>query len=886
MGDGDSAVASQESVDGIDLYLLLALLFSLLAALPLFLGPGIVNTRAGGDSPFLLQRVHQLGENLRHGVFPARWMPHGAHGLGYPAFNFYAALPYYIASLFDLSGLGIIWGIKLTQTMGFLLAGLMMYLLARRLGVRGPGALLGSAIYTFAPFHLVNVYVRGDALSEFYAFALFPLLIWALLGLCREPSPRSVAFLAVTYASLVLTHNISALLFSPLLGVWLLVEALARGGREGRRILLVGAGALGLGLALSAWFWAPALRETVLVQLEEQTSGYFHYAGHFRGADLVQGTVIHDYTIMEGRDPFDMGLVQAAMGCLGLVVLVWRMAKKQKVALSFYLAAFVLLLSTWLMTPSSRWIWDHVPLLPYVQFPWRLLSIQALAIALLASQLPDLLRGRPSATLGVFLAILAAVAALVGLRVDHLPLSEDDVTPQRLMLYETYSGNIGTTVRHEYLPQEMVPRPFISAVQLNEGQKPSPLALEGHLEEAALLEDRPHREVWRVEVAQKALLAFHTTYYPGWEATVDGTPQGVESLDGLGLVGLRLPVGSHRVVLRFEPTPVRRYATWLSLLGLCFLFSLTLYPAFRFPAYRHGLIITICCVAVLAIWIALGPPVSHGGDLAGPLVMDFARAPYLHPEPEGVWFGEAHLQDYALGAEQLRPGDELTVDLTWARPRPDLWVQVELVSAVAHLTGPSPAWAKVSTPIADDTSSLRLSLPEEIPPGLYVLRLKAFEEGEEQPILTAAGQGMERLALAPVQVMEGRLASGREEVLGTFGPEREPPAIALLEAEPHRLDEEILEVRLTWRSESQAPLNYGLSLRVRDVEGERIASRDMTLSPNYPTSLWTPGHLITNRVLLRLPTDVDEAALDHMEVVLYDRLTLKGAGTVTVPMWH
>ncbi|MFO7918135.1 MAG: 6-pyruvoyl-tetrahydropterin synthase-related protein [Anaerolineae bacterium] len=897
MCDGDSVTASQERADGIDPYLLLALFFSLLAALPLLVGPGIVNTRAGGDSPFLLQRVYELGANLRGdkrvdarsanlrgGVFPARWMPYGAYGLGYPAFNFYAALPYYIASLLDLSGFGIIWGIKLTQTLGFLLAGLMMYLLARRLDMRGPGALLGSAVYTFAPFHLVNVYVRGDALSEFYAFALFPLLIWAMLGLCRRPSLRSVAFLAVAYASLMLTHNISALLFSPLLGLWLLIESLARDGRKRWCILATGAGALVLGLVLSAWFWLPALRETSLVQLGEQTSGYFHYAGHFRGADLVQGSVIHDYTIAGGRDPFAMGLVQAAVGCLGLLALVLRVVKGRKVRSSFLMAAFVLLLSTWLMTPSSQWVWDHVPLLPFVQFPWRLLSIQAFAIALLASQLPDLLKGPPSMVLGILLASLATVAALAGLRVDYLPLSENDVTPQHLMLYETYSGNIGGTVRHEYLPREMVPRPFTSAVQLNGGRKPPPLVLEGELKGAGLLERHPHREVWEVDVAERALLAFHTAYYPGWEATVDGVPQGVESLAGLGLVGLRLSSGSHRVLLHFEPTPVRRYAAWLSLAGLGLLLFLTIYPALRYTAYRRGLLIAACAVVSLTAWIALGPPVSHQEWLAGPLVMDFARAPYLHPEPEGVWFGEAHLRDYSLATRRLHPGDDLEVEFGWDQAAPNIRLQVEFVSAVAHLMEPSPVWAEASAFIADDTSSLRLSLPQEVPPGLYVLRLKAVEHGEEQPILTARGREMHRLALAPVEVEGSRSASGQEEALGTFGPEREPPVIALLEATPYRLDEDTLGVRLTWRSERQAPLNYALSLRVHDTEGERIASRDMTLSPNYPTSLWTPGHLVTNRVLLHLPSDVDERVLDHVEVVLYDRLTLKGAGTVTMSM--
>ncbi|MCZ7673213.1 MAG: hypothetical protein M5U34_41915 [Chloroflexi bacterium] len=39
-----------------------ALAAALLVALPLLVGPGLLNTRGGGDSPFLLQRLHQLGD--------------------------------------------------------------------------------------------------------------------------------------------------------------------------------------------------------------------------------------------------------------------------------------------------------------------------------------------------------------------------------------------------------------------------------------------------------------------------------------------------------------------------------------------------------------------------------------------------------------------------------------------------------------------------------------------------------------------------------------------------------------------------------------------------------------------------------------------------------
>ena len=110
------------------------LVLSLIPAMPLLLGSGIVNTRAGGDSPFLLIRVQQLVVGLRDGIFPVRWMQQAAYGLGYPFFNFYASLPYYIAAAFKLSGLGYLLSIKLTQTLGFVLAAAAMYSLLKQLG--------------------------------------------------------------------------------------------------------------------------------------------------------------------------------------------------------------------------------------------------------------------------------------------------------------------------------------------------------------------------------------------------------------------------------------------------------------------------------------------------------------------------------------------------------------------------------------------------------------------------------------------------------------------------------------------------------------------------------------------------------------------------------
>ena len=170
------------------IWLFLALFSAALAAIPQLTTLGLVGTRGGGDSPFLLMRTYEMAEGLRAGQFPVRWMGRAAYGLGYPFFSFYAALPYYLAALLYLGGGSILWSIKLTQLIGFLAAAAGMYGLARRWLREPTAAALTAIAYTFAPFHLVNAYVRGDSLSEFYAFVWYPLILLSLHRLFERPS--------------------------------------------------------------------------------------------------------------------------------------------------------------------------------------------------------------------------------------------------------------------------------------------------------------------------------------------------------------------------------------------------------------------------------------------------------------------------------------------------------------------------------------------------------------------------------------------------------------------------------------------------------------------------------------------------------------------------
>lgn len=861
-----------------------ALLTAWAAALPLVVGPGIVNTRAGGDSPFLLLRVQQMSKALREGAFPVRWMPDAAYGLGYPAFHYYAALPYYVAAFLDLNGLGVLWGIKVTQSLAFLLAGGAAYALGRQMRLSRPAALAASALYTLAPFHLVNAYVRGDALSEFFAMALFPLILWAFGRLKEKSTLLRIVGAGASYAALVLSHNISALLFSPFLLLYILFLHPWPWAASRRRGLLMAGGAVILGLALSAWFWVPALAEQGFAQLTEQTTGYFHFANHFRGVNLVQWRAIHDYAIEAGRDPFNMGLVQALIGLGGLGAWGFALVRRRDVrngAWGWVVATA--LLTTWLITPLSRPVWERVPLLPMVQFPWRFLGLQALAVALLSAWVIEVVPPRGRFAVSYALCALAMVTSLAGLRLDRLTITEADITPERLMLYETYSGNIGGTVRYEYLPREMVPRPYTSAVQWLGGAKPAPLVLSGSVPRATLLAQRATREEWDIVVQEEALLAFHTTYFPGWRAVVDGQRRPVLGLEGLGLIGLRLERGEHRVSLRLGATPLCRAAEILS--GCAWAIALVVWgcTVMATPKGRRKGFLALGLVLWDIVWVAWLAPRPAGEVLPGPLVMDFARSPYLHAAREGVHFGEAELLGYRLDRTSASPGETVRITFRWGGAWQGLRLRVSLMGASAHLFDDPPIWSDVAYDLTTEETDVLVPIPPETPPGLYVLRVRLYQEDEDLPMRTANGLKLARLALQPLWVVGAQKATGQEPALASFGPPQEPPVIRLVSVS-QRTQGERVEFTLRWRSERQAPLNYFFSVRLIGGDGAIIAQKDVPpLLGGYPTSLWEPGTLITDRVILRVREAEARAARDA-EIILYDRYTLQAVGTARMSL--
>jgi hypothetical protein len=835
------------------------LLLALLAALPLWNGPGLVNTRGGGDSPFLFIRLHQLMANLREGVFPARWMPDAAYGLGYPFFNFYASLPYYFAAIFNFLGVDLLASIKIVQMLGFVFAGFALYGWARRAySARRHfdnrwAAWLAAVAYVYAPFHLINVYVRGDSLSEFYAFIFYPLILWSIDRIFD--SPRHWPLLALSYGGLILTHNVSALIFSPFVVLYVLIYLPKSKIKNVKSKIAALALGLALAFALSAFFWLPALGEASLTQVSDvQTTGYFNYAEHFRAANLIQNSIGFDYSITTApgsNSPFAMGLVQAIATVAGLVVLIatWKKDSPQRFRLFVLIG---LALSTFMITPLSKPLWDTLPLLSYTQFPWRFLSIQALFASLAIGYLAIAVT-RP-ARLAIPIGLILVASMLFTLRPDYLPVRADEITPERLQLYEAFTGNIGTTIRAEYLPRTMIPRPYTGPMLIDPSVVPlHPIVSHGEAI-GAQVERRAITQQWKVNVmSDKATLSFPIINWPGWQAFVDDQPIETRAAPDLGYIQIDVPRGEHRVDLKLGNTPIRSLGEIISVIALIIIVVASV-PLLRAVPWRRlatqaksptALAVLVVGAGFVLIVIILQnayPLAPNENDLT----MDFVSKPWLHHNPGGYAFrADVRLGEYVIKVD----ADMVQANQWWnVTASSDVSATLSLVAPSTHLFGGPSLITQTVTHIQNGLNAYALRPSYALPTGLYYVTVQMGDDTQ---------------FLQPVWIQN----SGESAASPQFG--SLTPSIGLAAVQTQLRDPDRLDVLLQWVVAGVTDANYGISLRLHDAADKVWTSLDT--QPGYgfqPTSAWQPDTL-NDAYTLDLPNDLPRDQVYTLDVILY-----------------
>ncbi len=265
--------------------LIIVLFLSFWAIKPLF-SPGFFPMHDDTQ----VARVFEMHKSLNDGMFPVRWVEDLGYGYGYPIFNFYAPLAYYIGGFFMFLGFNALLATKIMIGLGIVLSGIFMYLLAREFWGE-VGGIISGLLYLYAPYHAVDIYVRGDV-AEFFAYAFIPLVFFGVYRIYKISTADSklqlkiknniwfwVAVSAFAYAGVILSHNLTAMMMTPFVFIFAFI-LYASSKLKINKPHFIWLGLL-LGIVLAAFYWLPVFFELSFTNVLSVVGGGSNYKDHF-----------------------------------------------------------------------------------------------------------------------------------------------------------------------------------------------------------------------------------------------------------------------------------------------------------------------------------------------------------------------------------------------------------------------------------------------------------------------------------------------------------------------------------------------------------------------------------------------------------------------------
>jgi uncharacterized membrane protein len=325
---------------------------ALIVVLPWF----FLGIPSGHDFEFHVNSWMEVLGQWKQGIVYPRWAALAHFGYGEARFIFYPPLSWFLGGL-----LGAVLPWRLAPAafivVALTLSGCSMFLLARRYLPR-PDAIFAAALYAANPYHLVVVYWRS-AFAELLAGAILPLLLLQALQV-GERGRRVVVPLTLVIAAAWLTNAPAAVMVHYSLALLIMAIAILRGSPK---VLLYGAAAVTLGVALAAVYVFPAAYEQKWVEIAQVL------APGVRPQDNFLFTTLED--VDHNRFNFLVSLVATGqMATLAGAFFLARSRRRESRTVWLTMAVWALC-SALLMFSFTFFLWEHLPKLRFVQLPWR-----------------------------------------------------------------------------------------------------------------------------------------------------------------------------------------------------------------------------------------------------------------------------------------------------------------------------------------------------------------------------------------------------------------------------------------------------------------------------------------------------------------------------------
>jgi hypothetical protein len=507
------------------------------------------------DMVFHFFQANQFNQALKDGIIYPRWIPDSNNGYGSPNFVFYSPLSYYLVSITTLFTHSLTASMIIVTWVSFFLSGTTMFITTRKMFGRTESP-LPAIIYQILPFHLGDLYVRGT-FAELVAFIWFPLVFYFIHEILKSRNRIAFIGLSISYAALILTHLVSGFIFTLVIGAYLIYNYFLL---KDRKPFIKALFSLALGLGISAVYLLPVIFERRFVQIEYLVNcDICNYKNNFLFTfDKFQAGLRSFYL------PLHIEVVLEVTLSILIILLMRKNGQRLSNSSQQKFFIFLFIVAFFLTTPLSKPIWDIIPGFPFLQFPWRWVMVMELSLCFLIGSIfhridihnftSNNLRERVVMYLIIILFVTSPVIIIKG-----MPIISSNIQIKNLSIIE-YNPIWATNI------QKIMSEKKNGKVSVVSGKAVTKIN-----------EWKSENRVISIEASEPSILRISTFYFPGWEGYTDGKRTQINIEKESGAMLIDVPQGKHKLVLKFEDTPIRYYAKIISIIFSCVLALLVLF---------------------------------------------------------------------------------------------------------------------------------------------------------------------------------------------------------------------------------------------------------------------------------------------------------------------
>lgn len=328
----------------------------------------------------LMQHMRFAGayhDAILSGEFIPKWAARDNFGFGSIGIRYYPPLAYVVLALTKI-GIGSWYHSFWLTTFGWALLGSAGVFLWLREWTNNISATIAGVLYIVIPYHTFQIY-QAVLYAEFAASGILPFCFFLLTRLCHRRRWIDAILFAIAYSLLILTHIPTAIIATLCIAVYGLIIVDWKEIKD--TALKVGTAVLLSGISAS-FHLVKAVTEVDWVKHNSQQyfgTGYYDYKSYFfpiyfsaSWTRYVQKMLWHFDTI-----------IFLTILCFSLALVAYFLRKTrstQSVLASKNRRAILVtgLFSLFMLSVGSSFIWNSVPVLSKIQFPWRWLSVASL----------------------------------------------------------------------------------------------------------------------------------------------------------------------------------------------------------------------------------------------------------------------------------------------------------------------------------------------------------------------------------------------------------------------------------------------------------------------------------------------------------------------------